>query len=183
MVDFVRNGILTDEGRQVVEHLETEITKVEGLLEGHNVQALNSMSGPYQDYYVNVLKMRIHDPAVWVKDRPYAVDAIWEQLTAEAKAERARLDAEKRDDDLATRLEKVEKALSEALGQITAKDKQIAALKEDDAPVTDDAEDKDDEDEDAPPAEDTKTSRRTKKAEVADPPADTAAEGEPTETD
>ena len=160
--EFIYNNDLTDAGKKVVAFLEAGVNKQLSLVEGQNLTSLNQMSGPFQDFYVNVMAMKTSTPAQWVKDRAYGVASIWEQIVMQEEAAAATAQQTQQAQtmtDLAARLDKLEATLTA----------QIAAL----FPP-------------APAAEETDTDDTPKKAarskksqpEAGEPPAGTDAEGD-----
>lgn len=169
--EFVYNGKLTDEGRKIVEHINTVLDEAESLIEGQNMAPLNALSGPYQDYYVNVRKAGLHTPDSWVKDRAYAAFRLWTLITEQENAAQK----EQQVDTLEVRLAKLEEQMTKALETIQAKDAEIARLKEttvENETVVD-----------AETVTKPRKAKKTQEPEPAEPAAETSAEGEPDETE
>lgn len=165
--EFIYNNDLTDAGRRVVAFLDAGVTKALSLVEGQNVASLNGMSGPFQDYYVNVMAMKTSTPAQWVKDRAYGVASIWEQIVAQDAAAVAAEQQQQQTQtvtDLAARFDKLEASLTAAIAALVPP-----------APATEEAD-----------ADDTpKKAGRSKKSqpEAVEPPAGSDAEGDGEQTE
>lgn len=172
MPELVRGGQLTEFGRKVIALVETTLDQAESLIEGQDLAALNALSGPFQDYYINVRKMGLHDSASWLKDRPYASFALWRMVEEQEQAVQKAVQV----DTLETRLAKLEEQMIKALEAIQIKDAEIAALKADAGPVVETVEVVA---EPEPEPKKRKTAKAPQEPEPADPAAEPNAEGEP----
>jgi hypothetical protein len=168
MPDLVRNGQLTGDGEKVIALVEATLDQAESLVEGQDVASLNALSGPFQDYYINVRKARLSDAATWLKDRPYAASHLW-SIIEEREVEAAKT---AKVDTLEARFAKLEEQLRLTLAANQAKDAEIAALKETAETVVEE-----------PPAEKPKKAKKTQDAEPDAPAEEPTAEEEPDATD
>ena len=171
--EFIYNGQLTDAGRKVVAYTEATLDRALKLQEGQDVTALNQLSGPFKDYYVNVTCMTYyqHKPEGWVKDHPASVAAIWEQIQMEETAAATAATVQQQTQtvtDLATKLDTLQQIVTDLVAKLTP------------APA---AEKEEDEEEAAEPEEPKKRGKKAAKAEEAAPPAEPSAEGDTKETD
>jgi FtsZ-binding cell division protein ZapB len=168
MPDLVRNGQLTGDGEKVIALVEATLDQAENLVEGQDVSSLNALSGPFQDYYINVRKAKLSDAATWLKDRPYAASHLWSIIEAQEveAAKTAKVDT------LEARFAKLEEQMKLALETIQAKDAEIAALKEPAAETVDE-----------PPAPKSHKTRKTQDAEPDAPAEEPTAEEEPDASD
>lgn len=85
MIEFVKNGALTAEGKKLVEHIEAQIKPA---LDDKNPSIFNSMSGALKHYGVNVSIGGMMTPERWLEDYQRSAEVIYEGLLlAEQQAE------------------------------------------------------------------------------------------------
>lgn len=181
MVDFVKGHgdavTLTEEGQQVIEHIEATLTEaVAKYEESGDLNFINGLSGPYKDYHINVHKMGRQvgiTPATWARDRAYGMFRIWELLEQQRESDQAQQDADAKASDLETRLATLEQKLTEALEEKGVLERQVQALESATAATEDE--------EDEPEAAPKRRRRKTSKAEAETPPADQAEGADDTE--
>lgn len=151
----------TKDGENLIEWIEAQFRDIDA---ANDIVALNRMSGPIADYYVNVYKLRALTPARWLGEHAnsFAPSAYGIMKFVEEQAATERRNAETADkaDAVANELEALKAALAEAKAEIDAlKEAKVTVTVEDDEPkrkgrkakavVEPEAEDGEDEGEDA----------------------------------
>lgn len=94
---FVQEGQITQAGLHLIEFIEAQYLPYDLPGEQANMQALNSLSGPFSEYYTVVAKMGAKTPKSWLESFPqsaknaYEVMKYVEEKAAAEEAEKAKL--------------------------------------------------------------------------------------------
>lgn len=126
----------TKDGENLIEWIEAQFRDIDA---ANDVYALNRMSGPIADYYVNVYKLRALTPARWLGEHAnsFAPSAygIMKFIEEQAATEQRNAETATKADAVAAELETLKAALAEAVAEIAAlKEAKVTVTVEDDEP-------------------------------------------------
>lgn len=131
------DGTPTKDGAQLVEWIEAQFRDIDAK---NDIVALNRMSGPIADYYVNVYKLRAMTSQRWLGEHAnsFAPSAygIMKFIEEQAATEQRNAETATKADQVAGELEVLQGKLAEALAEIERQGAEINALKEAKVTVT-----------------------------------------------
>lgn len=115
------DGTMTKDGAILTEWIEAQFSGIDA---ANDVQALNRLSGPIADYYVNVYKLHSMTPERWLKEHgnSFAPSAhgIMTWLEAQMATEQRNAETATKADKVADELESLKAKLAEAIAEIEA---------------------------------------------------------------
>jgi len=122
MPDLVATtGELTPDGRRLIDWIEAQFKEADAT---NDLARLNSLSGYLAYYYVNVHKLNAMTPARWLQEHQHSgAAAAWrdmQYLEETAKKQAVIEAAAGKTNELAARIDALQKALDEALAKIAA---------------------------------------------------------------
>lgn len=128
------DGTMTKDGAILTEWIEAQFSGIDA---ANDVQALNRLSGPIADYYVNVYKLHSMTPERWLKEHgnSFAPSAhgIMTWLEAQMATEQRNAETATKADKVADELESLKAQLAEAVAEIAAlKEAKVTVTVEDD---------------------------------------------------
>lgn len=128
------DGTMTKDGDTLTEWIEAQFSGIDA---ANDVQALNRLSGPIADYYVNVYKLHSMTPERWLKEHgnSFAPSAhgIMTWLEAQMATEQRNAETATKADKVADELESLKAQLAEAVAEIAAlKEAKVTVTVEDD---------------------------------------------------
>lgn len=118
MPNFVNAGVITAEGKQVIEYMEGKIN--EAAKQG--ADALNGLPGYMKHYHVNVMTLEAYGQAEWLRDFS-AAHVAWGEVQALQEADKRE---QAQDDQNKALVEQMETLKTE----LAAANQKIAALEE-----------------------------------------------------
>lgn len=109
--EFIKNGLLTDEGKKLVAHMESLYAQV---MESKAVDAYNGQPGHVKHYFANVLQLKSLSPERWIESYVNMSSAAWRDIEI-TEAATAQAETIKEADARVTELETKFNALAETL--------------------------------------------------------------------
>ena len=119
---FVDNGAITPDGKRLVEFVVAQFEEAD---RENNVAALNNLSGPIAEYYVNVHKLGSLTPEKWLKDMSHSARNAYDimqyveaQALKESAAAQATADTANAVSGLEAELTKLKESIAEQVAKL-----------------------------------------------------------------
>lgn len=123
MTDFLKNGVLTEDGQRVVNTLDQWVAEA---LKDPNPEKFNSMGGHVKHYGANVIMLKSIKPTDWIAEHNTAAEAVMDVLREAEEKQKVTEQAARGDEGVT----KITEELGKLQKIVADQAKEIADLKE-----------------------------------------------------